>query len=49
MIQKEIQNALAMRLLTGEVREGDTVHVGIGDEEFIFTSSREPEEEQKNG
>ncbi len=49
VIQKEIQNALAMRLLTGEVREGDTVHVDIGDEGFVFTPSRDPAEEQKNG
>jgi len=49
VIQKEIQNALAMRLLTGEVCEGDTVHVDIGDEGFIFTPSRDPAEEQKDG
>ncbi len=49
VIQKEIQNALAMRLLKGEIREGDTVHVDVNDEGFVFTPSRDPAEEQKNG
>jgi ATP-dependent Clp protease ATP-binding subunit ClpB len=41
VIQKEIQNALAMRLLTGEIREGDTVHVDVSGEEFTFSPSRD--------
>jgi ATP-dependent Clp protease ATP-binding subunit ClpB len=29
LVQKEIQNALAMKILSGEVSEGDEVHVGL--------------------
>jgi ATP-dependent Clp protease ATP-binding subunit ClpB len=36
-IQKEIQNPLAMKILAGEFKEGDTVTVDIGREgEFVF-------------
>lgn len=37
-IQKEIQNPLAMKILEGEYKEGDTVSIGVGEKEnFIFT------------
>ena len=36
-IQKEIQNPLAMKILEGEYKEGDTVSVGVGENgNFIF-------------
>jgi ATP-dependent Clp protease ATP-binding subunit ClpB len=37
VIQRDIQNALAMKLLTGEVREGDAVRVDVEGDEFTFT------------
>ena len=39
VIQREIQNALAMKLLSGEVREGDSVLVDFDDEVFVFTAT----------
>jgi ATP-dependent Clp protease ATP-binding subunit ClpB len=38
VIQKEIQNALARRILEGAVREGDHVDVGFDGESFTFSS-----------
>jgi ATP-dependent Clp protease ATP-binding subunit ClpB len=35
-IQRRIQDPLAMRLLGGEFRAGDTVHVDFGDGEYTF-------------
>ena len=37
VIQRDIQNALAMELLTGKIREGDTILVELHGEEFVFT------------
>jgi len=38
VIQKEIQNALARRILTGAVREGDTVRVDFDGDDFTFAT-----------
>jgi ATP-dependent Clp protease ATP-binding subunit ClpB len=40
-IQQEIQNPLAMKILAGEFREGDTVHIDVrGKDEFAFTKKQ---------
>ena len=40
MIQREIQDALAMKLLDGTYRDGDNIRVGVSkDGEFIFEKS----------
>jgi ATP-dependent Clp protease ATP-binding subunit ClpB len=49
VIQREIQNALAMKLLTGEIREGDTVSVDGGEEGFTFTPFIDEAKEQIDG
>ncbi len=36
LIQKEIQDVLAMKLLTGEFGEGQTVEVDFGDSGLVF-------------
>jgi ATP-dependent Clp protease ATP-binding subunit ClpB len=36
LIQREVQDALAMRLLAGELREGDTVEIDRGTEGLEF-------------
>ena len=39
MIQREIQDALAMKLLDGTYRDGDAIRVSVGkDEDFVFES-----------
>jgi ATP-dependent Clp protease ATP-binding subunit ClpB len=38
VIQREVQDALAMKLLAGEVTEGDTVEIDRGDEGLVFRS-----------
>jgi len=43
VIQKEIQNALARRILEGAVREGDEVRVGFADGMFVFETESAPE------
>jgi len=40
LIQKEVQDALALKLLSGEIREGDTVEIDRGPEGLEF---RRPE------
>jgi ATP-dependent Clp protease ATP-binding subunit ClpB len=37
VIMAEIQNALAMKLLTGDIQEGDTVSVDGDEQGFTFT------------
>ena len=37
-IQRRIQNPLAMKLLAGEFRDGDTIEVGVADGGFTFKS-----------
>ncbi|HOB73225.1 MAG TPA: ATP-dependent chaperone ClpB [Phycisphaerae bacterium] len=37
LIQKEIENPLARRVLSGDFAEGDTVEVDVGGDGFIFT------------
>jgi ATP-dependent Clp protease ATP-binding subunit ClpB len=36
LIQREVQDALAMKLLGGEVREGDTIEIDSGPEGLVF-------------
>ena len=36
LIQKEVQDALALKLLSGEIREGDTVEIDRGPEGLEF-------------
>ncbi|MHC4472471.1 MAG: ATP-dependent chaperone ClpB [Planctomycetota bacterium] len=45
VIQKEIQNALAGRLLEGRIREGDRVAVGLVDNHFTFEATTPDAEE----
>ncbi|MCL6519994.1 MAG: ATP-dependent chaperone ClpB [Armatimonadetes bacterium] len=42
-IQKRIQDPLAMKILSGEIREGEHVKVDYADGEFVFTPVIEPE------
>jgi len=37
-LQREVQNPLAVKLLEGELQEGDAVLVDYADGEFVFTS-----------
>jgi ATP-dependent Clp protease ATP-binding subunit ClpB len=39
LIQREVQDPLAVRILAGEFHEGDTIHVERGREGLVFTSS----------
>jgi ATP-dependent Clp protease ATP-binding subunit ClpB len=45
LMQQEIDDRLARALLAGDVRDGDTVMVGLGDDELVVTRF---EEEQSN-
>ena len=36
LIQREVQDALAMRLLSGQVREGDAIEIDAGPEGLVF-------------
>jgi ATP-dependent Clp protease ATP-binding subunit ClpB len=38
LIQREIQDPLALKLLSGEIREGDSVHVDTADGGLVFRS-----------
>jgi ATP-dependent Clp protease ATP-binding subunit ClpB len=40
LIQRELQDPLAMRLLSGEIHEGDRVVVDAGDEALVFRIER---------
>jgi ATP-dependent Clp protease ATP-binding subunit ClpB len=40
LIQREVQDALAMKLLAGEVREGDTVEIDRGPHGLEFRTAR---------
>ena len=42
LIQREIENDVAMKLLDGTVRAGDTVEVAAGPDRLTFESVREP-------
>jgi ATP-dependent Clp protease ATP-binding subunit ClpB len=42
LIQREVQDALAMRLLSGEIREGDEVEIDRGPEGLGFRSTASP-------
>ncbi|MHB8159032.1 MAG: hypothetical protein ACYDGS_00770 [Thermoleophilia bacterium] len=42
LIQKEIQDVLAMKLLTGEFGEGQTVVVDFGDGGLVFSAASAP-------
>jgi ATP-dependent Clp protease ATP-binding subunit ClpB len=39
-IQRELQDPLAMKILQGEFREGDTVIVDVRDDELVFTKQQ---------
>jgi len=39
LIQRELQDPLAMRLLSGEIRDGDTVHVEATDGQLLLTAA----------
>ena len=41
-IQRRIQNPLAMKLLAGEFRDGDTVAVGVANGAFTFAGAAVP-------
>jgi ATP-dependent Clp protease ATP-binding subunit ClpB len=42
VIQKRLVDQLALKLLEGEFREGDTVRVDAADGELIFVADRQP-------
>jgi len=42
LIQKEIQDVLALKLLQGEFGEGQTVEVDIGDGRLVFSAVSAP-------
>jgi len=49
-IQKEIQNPLAMKILEGDYKEGDTVSIGIGERGgFMFERRKANERESPEG
>ncbi len=37
LIQREIQDPLAMKLLAGEIRDGDSLTIDAGDEGLTFS------------
>jgi ATP-dependent Clp protease ATP-binding subunit ClpB len=37
VIQQRLQNELALRILQGDFREGDTIEVGVDNDKFTFT------------
>jgi ATP-dependent Clp protease ATP-binding subunit ClpB len=39
LIQREVQDALAMKLLAGELREGDTVEIDAGPDGLVFNTA----------
>ncbi len=39
-IQRRIQNPLAMKLLAGEFKEGDTIEIGVMDGGFVFRTAK---------
>jgi ATP-dependent Clp protease ATP-binding subunit ClpB len=39
LIQREVQDVLAMKLLSGEFREGDTVRIDRGSEGLLFEAA----------
>jgi ATP-dependent Clp protease ATP-binding subunit ClpB len=43
LIQKEIQDVLAMKLLNGEFREGQTIDVEARDDALMFSTATAPE------
>jgi len=40
LIQREVADALAMKLLAGEIREGDVVEVDAGGQGLVFSATR---------
>jgi ATP-dependent Clp protease ATP-binding subunit ClpB len=42
VIQRDIQDALALKILNGEIVEGDSIEVGAGEGEIVFTVRRNP-------
>ncbi len=42
-IQRELQDPLALRILRGEFREGDTVHVDVQGQQLVLTKITKPE------
>jgi ATP-dependent Clp protease ATP-binding subunit ClpB len=42
LIQREVQDPLAMKLLSGEIQEGDTVRIDRGDDELVFGKAGQP-------
>jgi len=43
-IQREVQDPLALKVVSGEIREGDTVRIAAGDGGLIFETIEAPEE-----
>jgi ATP-dependent Clp protease ATP-binding subunit ClpB len=41
LIQREVQDALAMKLLSGELQEGDTVEIDRGSDGLVFNTTRD--------
>ena len=39
LIQREIQDPLAMKLLSGEIHDGDTVEIDVGDGGLVFRTA----------
>ena len=41
LIQREIQDPLAMKLLSGDIEDGDTVEIDADDDGLVFRSTNE--------
>jgi ATP-dependent Clp protease ATP-binding subunit ClpC len=41
-IQREVEDRLSERILTGDLNAGDHVHVDYVNDEFVFTTGRQP-------
>jgi ATP-dependent Clp protease ATP-binding subunit ClpB len=39
LIQREIQDPLAMKLLSGDIHDGDTVEIDAGEQTLMFATS----------
>ena len=42
MIQHQLENPIATKLLAGDVQPGDTIHVEYEAEQFKLTSGQQP-------
>lgn len=46
VIQRNIQDPLAMKVLTGDFQEGDAILVDVAGDDFVFEHAEHPEPAQ---